>query len=109
MERRALAQGPKTLNMQYFIVIDQVEIGNLVIEHCPTDDIVGDFHTKPFYNARSFKDFVMQFLDARRMFPERTEYRLSSIQSLIQRHQERVRWDLMWTSMTSSKSKSMRT
>ena len=34
------------LNMHYFMVVDQVEKGNVIIECCPTDDMIRDFMTK---------------------------------------------------------------
>jgi hypothetical protein len=35
------------LNICYFFLTDQVEKGNITMEYCPTDDMVGDFQTKP--------------------------------------------------------------
>jgi hypothetical protein len=37
----------RALNTRYFFLTDQVEKGNVIIEHCPTDEMVGNFHTKP--------------------------------------------------------------
>ena len=34
------------LNIRFFMVADQIEQGNLVIRHCPTEEMVGDFMTK---------------------------------------------------------------
>ncbi len=40
---------------------DQVEKGNLTIEYCPTDAMIGDFMTKPLQGEkfRKFKRAVM--------------------------------------------------
>ena len=36
----------RALNMRHFVMTDQVGRGNCTIEHCPTDDMVGDCMTK---------------------------------------------------------------
>ena len=35
------------INIRYFFVTDQVSKGNLAIEHCPTDQMIADYFTKP--------------------------------------------------------------
>jgi hypothetical protein len=42
-------QGKRTraLNIRYFFLTDQVQQGHVAIEYCPTNEMVGDFHTKP--------------------------------------------------------------
>ena len=40
------------LNIRYFFVTDQVEKGNLTIEYCPTDEMLGDFMTKPLQGSK---------------------------------------------------------
>jgi hypothetical protein len=40
------------LNIRYFFLTDQVEKGNVTIVYCPTDDMVGDFHTKPLQGEK---------------------------------------------------------
>jgi hypothetical protein len=56
-------QGKRTraLNIRYFFLTDQVEKGNLTIEYCPTDEMVGDFHTKPLQGEkfRKFQDAIL--------------------------------------------------
>jgi hypothetical protein len=51
-------QGKRTraLTIRYFFLTDQVEKGNVTIEYCPTDEIVGDFHTKPLQGEK-FRKF----------------------------------------------------
>jgi hypothetical protein len=45
------------LNIHYFFLTDhQVEKGNVIIEHCPTDDIFGYFHTK-LLQGKKFRKF----------------------------------------------------
>jgi hypothetical protein len=40
------------LNIRYFFLTDQVEKGNVTIVYCPTNDMVGDFHTKPLQGEK---------------------------------------------------------
>jgi hypothetical protein len=44
------------LNIRYVFVTDQLEKGNTQIEHCGTDDVVGDFFTKPL-QGKKFQRF----------------------------------------------------
>ena len=43
------------LDIQYFMVTDQVEHGNLSITYYPTDDMVGDFMSKGLIGAKFLK------------------------------------------------------
>ena len=54
MVRKVLAHVHHTcaLNIRYFFVTDQVEKGNLSIEYCPTDEMLGDFMTKPLQGSK---------------------------------------------------------
>ena len=45
--RKSVGKRSRHLNVRYFFVTDQVEKGNLEIEYCPTDKMIGDFMTKP--------------------------------------------------------------
>ena len=49
------------MNIWYFFVTDQVEKGNLMIEYCPTTDMVADYFTKPLQGSkfRKFKAMIM--------------------------------------------------
>ena len=37
----------KQINVRYFFIKDKVKSGELMIEHCGTDDILADYFTKP--------------------------------------------------------------
>jgi hypothetical protein len=56
-------QGKRTraLNILYFFLMDQVEKGNVTIEYCPTDEMVGDFHTEPLQGEklRKFRNAIL--------------------------------------------------
>ena len=44
-----------------FFITDQIEKGNLSVEYCPTDKMIGDFMTKPLQGAK-YKYFADQVL-----------------------------------------------
>ena len=46
----------RALNIRYFFVTDQVELGNVVIEHMPSDEMWADFMSKPLQGER-FRTF----------------------------------------------------
>ena len=58
--RKSAGKRSRALNIRYYFVTDQVEKGNLTIEHCPTDSMVGDFFTKPLQGEkfRMFRDEI---------------------------------------------------
>jgi hypothetical protein len=45
--KKSSGKQTRALNIRYFLLTDQVEKGNTQIEHCGTNDMVGDFFTKP--------------------------------------------------------------
>jgi hypothetical protein len=49
------------LNIRYFFIADQVEKGNAQIEHCGTNNMVGDFFTKPLQGEKflRFRDYIL--------------------------------------------------
>ena len=42
----------RALNVRYFFITDQVERGNLSIEYCPMDNMLGDYMTKATQGAK---------------------------------------------------------
>ena len=59
--RRSAGKRSRALNIRYFFITDQVEKGNVTIEHCPSDEMIGDFHTKPLQGAKflKFRDVIL--------------------------------------------------
>ena len=47
------------INIRYFYIKDRIEKGDLEIKHCPTDDMLGDFMTKPLQGKKFRKFFRM--------------------------------------------------
>ena len=54
--RKSAGKRSRALNVRYFFLSDQVKKGNLRIEYCPTDEMIGDFFTKPI-QGRKFVEF----------------------------------------------------
>ena len=49
------------MNIRYFFVSDCVKRGHIIIRYCPTDDMNGDFFTKPLKGSkfRRFRNIIM--------------------------------------------------
>jgi hypothetical protein len=54
--KKSSGKRTRALNMRYFFKTDQVEKGNTQIEHCGTNDMIGDFFTKPL-QGKKFQRF----------------------------------------------------
>ncbi|CAJ1964420.1 unnamed protein product [Cylindrotheca closterium] len=54
--RSSAGKRNRALNIRYFFVTDQVEKGNPTIEHMPTDNMWGDYMTKPLQGEK-FRKF----------------------------------------------------
>ena len=53
----------RAINIRYFFLHDQQQKGNLLVQYCPTGEMVGDFMTKPKQGRdfRRFRNDVMGF------------------------------------------------
>ena len=49
------------LNIKYFYITDKLEPKEVKIEYCPTDDMIGDFNTKPLQGSKfiKFKQMIL--------------------------------------------------
>ncbi|CAJ1948707.1 unnamed protein product [Cylindrotheca closterium] len=54
--RSSAGKRSRALNIRYFFVTDQVELGNITIEHMPTDEMWADYMTKPLQGEK-FRKF----------------------------------------------------
>jgi hypothetical protein len=54
--KKSLGKRTGALNNHYFFITDQVEKGNAQIEHCGTNNMAGDFFTKPL-QGKKFQRF----------------------------------------------------
>ena len=59
--KRSSGKRTRALNIRYFFLTDQAAKGNLSIDYCPTDEMIGDFFTKPLQGAKflKFKKMIM--------------------------------------------------
>jgi hypothetical protein len=59
--KKSSGKRTRALNIRYFFLTDQVEKGNVTIVYCPTDDMVGQFHTKPLQSEkfRKFRNAIL--------------------------------------------------
>ena len=50
------------INVRYFAIKDCCDRGELEIQHCPTDDMVGDFMKKPLHGLkfRNFRELILR-------------------------------------------------
>jgi hypothetical protein len=60
--RKSTSKRSRHLNIRYFFINDQKEKGNIKIEFCPTDNMIGDYMTKPLH-GRKFKKFRQEILN----------------------------------------------
>lgn len=59
--QRSAGKRSRHLNIRYFFMADQVEKGNVIIEHCPTASMTGDFMTKPLQGEK-FRQFRKEIM-----------------------------------------------
>jgi hypothetical protein len=59
--RRSTSKRTRALNIRYFFMTDQVEKGNVEIEYCPMNEMLGDYHTKPLQGSKfcEFRNAIM--------------------------------------------------
>ena len=56
----------KHINIRYFFITDRVGTGEVTLKWCPTEDMIGDFATKPLQGAlfKWFRDQIMGVIPA---------------------------------------------
>jgi hypothetical protein len=58
---RSSTKRTRHINIRYFFVADRIASGDVVVEYCPTNEMLGDFFTKPLQGSkfRKFRDLVL--------------------------------------------------
>ena len=71
-----ISSGEQTrhIEIRFFFVTDNVEKGTLSIEYCPTNDMVGDFFTKPLQgsNIIKFRSIILGVFDQEPIMTDRS-------------------------------------
>ena len=51
----------KHINVRYFFITDRINKGELEVVHCPTKEMLADFHTKPLQGQAfiKFRDIIL--------------------------------------------------
>jgi hypothetical protein len=59
--RASAGKQSRHIDIRYFFIKDRVDSGEITIEHCPTDEMLADFFTKPLQGAlfRKFKAVIL--------------------------------------------------
>jgi hypothetical protein len=70
--------------------INQVEKGNVQIEHCRTNNMIGDFFTKSLCKSRNFKDFGAISLDANATYQDTCQTRRDVTQDKEQFEEQKI-------------------
>ena len=52
----------KHINVRYFFMKDKIDSGEVEIEYCPTEQMIGDFFTKPLQGEK-FMEFRKMILN----------------------------------------------
>ena len=59
--KKSSSKRTRAMNIRYFFVTDQISKGNLEVEYCPTEEMIGDFMTKPLQGKlfEKFRKLIM--------------------------------------------------
>jgi len=73
--RASSSKRTRHINIRYFFVADRVKSGEVYIKYCPTDEMIGDFFTKPLqgYKFRKFRDAILNTQPEDKMVRFQTE------------------------------------
>jgi hypothetical protein len=58
----SVGRGSRHLDIRLFFVQDQKEKGNISIQYCPTDQMIGDYMTKPL-NGKKCERFWQEIMN----------------------------------------------
>ena len=59
--KQSSSKRTRAINIRYFFLTDQVKKGNVIIEYCPTKEMIGDYMTKPLQGKlfEKFRKLIM--------------------------------------------------
>jgi hypothetical protein len=63
--RKSSSRRTRHLDIRYYFITDRIDRGDLKVEYCPTEDMVGDYYTKPLQGQlfRKFRSIIMNLKD----------------------------------------------
>ena len=58
---RSCGSGSRHIDIRYFWMKNRLDTHNIVVEYCPTEEMLADFYIKPLQGAlfRKFRDVIM--------------------------------------------------
>ena len=82
--RGSSSKRTRHMNIRYFFVGDCIQRGHIIVKHCPTDEMIGDFFTKPLGGAkfRRFRNIIMNC--------SHDDYGPVDVDALIAAHHRRI-------------------
>jgi hypothetical protein len=59
--KKSSSKRTRALNIRYFFLTDQIQKGNLIVEYCPTTEMIADYFSKPLQGKlfQKFKNSIM--------------------------------------------------
>ena len=59
--KRSAGKRSRAINIRYFFITDQISKDHLVVEYCPTDEMIADYFSKPLQGEkfRYFRRHIM--------------------------------------------------
>ncbi len=59
--RKSCGQNSRHIDIRYFFIKDRIDIENIDVQHCPTEQMLADFFTKPLQGSlfRKFRAVIM--------------------------------------------------
>jgi hypothetical protein len=68
--RKSAGKRSRHLDIRYFFVTDQKEKKQISIQYCPTDEMIGDYFTKPTHGQKfqDFRETIMNLSAAVQLF-----------------------------------------
>jgi hypothetical protein len=59
--RLSCGKGTKHIHIRFFFITDQIDKGKIMVKHCPTEEMIADYFTKPLQGAlfRKFRNLIL--------------------------------------------------
>lgn len=82
--RGSSSKRTRHMNIRYFFVADVIKRNHIKLVYCPTDEMIGDFFTKPLGGAkfRRFRNIIMNL--------DHDEYGTVNVDELMEIHQQKI-------------------